>query len=259
MSNYKYLQWRGELYRKKNNRAGISFAKKFYANLNHQLENSYKAARTLNELIKDPVLKNHPWWKPYLRHHQLQIWINYLGGAKKALPYCIDTLAMLEDPIYDGFPQRHCVINDLVSVYIAMDPTGYHDEINQKITDELAIMPDDMICRACYLRDRLDMYKYGGTVTDINDVVERLLLVYASSEHFGKCQKDRLFVSASQVCLHRREIDQAKTFFSQVSTDYIDSPYRKANYQTTKSRLELALNKNNPSKTMALSPLSVDS
>lgn len=246
-----YCTWREKLYEKgieKNDSRVLAFLVKFRLMAKVRFADPTKAETLLNELMSDPLMKDYPWWKMLLRHFRLQIWISFMGHINRALTDSIDTLAVLEEPEYDKFPQQHCLINDIVSAYIEMDPVGYYGEIVNKIGDQLAVIPRDMGCRYCFLRDRLVMLKYGGDLDEAGRIVEELLLVYTSSpEYFTRDVKSRLFLNVSDVYLARGKVEKAVGYLEKVTPEKLATPFFKAKYHLVKGHLGLETGGSRPS------------
>ena len=150
--------------------------------------------------------------------------------------------------MFDGFPQRHCILNDLVSIYIGMDPIGYHDEIQQKITDELAVIPRDMHCRNCFLNCRLEMYRYGGDLEETGPIIKELLINYSSSSSVSKEAMSELYRSLSDIFRERGHLEKAESYLEKVSEKDLKRQLVQGKYSLSRGWLKLKRGKRNPPK-----------
>lgn len=238
-----YYSWRDELYHrglKKGDRRALRFLARYTEMVLTRFKDPRKTVRLADELLQDPLIDEYPWWRMLFRHYRLHSWIAFMGNLKKALPECVDALAVLDDPVYETFPQRHCLINDLVSIYMGMDPVGYYDEIMQKVKDELAVIPKDMGCRSCYLRDHLLMLRYGGDLKESEWIVDELTLEYTESpKKHAKEAKFRLYLNICEIFLARGRVDKAGSCLEKVQSDDLETPYRQAVYRLMKGYVDL--------------------
>ena len=251
MTKTDYFAWMDELLKKKKNPRVRLFLARYHSIMKSRHDNAHATYKELTELINSEFLADYPRWKVFLRHFQLQNLINNMGHVKRALPYGIENLIMLEDPVFDDFPQRHCVINDLLSCYYIMDPIGYFEILNQKIHEGLATIPEDMICRSCYLMDRLMMYRFRGNLVELNDHVQEILIAYSSkSEEYVDDSKYRLYLNVCDVYLDRGVPEKASSFFDQVCYEKLLHSYSKMHYHLIDGLLTLRASRGTPPKSI---------
>lgn len=246
----KYLNWMNELADQKSRPKVLLFMHGVFRLFKKMREGRCLDDQAIEKLINNPVVAGYPWWKPFLLHWQLWNWIVFKGCFKKALPRCIEILSMLEDPVFDGYPQRHYAVSDLVCIYIGMDPVGYREEILRKIDDELAVIPGDMWCRESFLSCLIEMYRFGGDLSEIGPVVDELLVRYSK---LGKTRDEsiaELYLDVSHVFLCRGRLQEAEEYFSQFPPNKLTRRIMKAQYWYIKGRLEMELADDEPPMTV---------
>ena len=246
----KNLNWMSGLANKMSSPKVLLFMLGFYRFLKKMREGRYPDDCVTEKLINSPVLADHPWWKPFLRHWQLWNWIIFKGCFKKALPRCIEILSMLEDPVFDGYPQRHYAVSDLLCVYIGMDPIGYREDILRKIDDELALIPTDRSCRESFLICRIEMYRYEGDLSEIGPIIDELLMQYSK---LGKTKGEsisELYLNVSHVFLSRGRPGEAEEYFNRVSRDMLTRQIMKAQYCYIKGQFEMEMANGEPQITV---------
>ena len=179
MSASKYYQWQDELLKKrKTDRRALLFLARYYRAIDPDKTRLTQGCKELESLLGNALLQEHPWWKPLILHWLFQLMVCHIGHVKSSLSRCMETLAELEDPVYKDFPQRHCIINDLINIYTDMDIVGYFPEIKRIIKDELDIIPKDMHCYICFMTSRLDLYRFEGDLVDAKELYNELHLLY---------------------------------------------------------------------------------
>ena len=239
MGSDKYQAWQNDLLDQIKKPKVLAFVAAFYYVLDNMNDDLSENEFILNKLTGDELLDKHPWWKPYLRHWQLQNRICYMGHVKESISLCVETLSSLEEPVHDGFPQRHCLINDLVGIYTDMDPIGYYDDILCKIDDELAVIPKDQHCRRCFLNCRLGMFKYGGDLAETGAIIDELLVEYSGPGEGTKSARNQLNLELSEMFLARGLLVEASEYLGKVSAEEFGKQFYRAKYYLAVSWLAL--------------------
>jgi len=90
-----------------------------------------------------------PWLIMLADHLYLTVLNGASGDYSVALPIVDRTVAMTRTPAGARFPQRICVGEDQIRIWVGIDPLGYAARIESGIATMEAELPEDSYCRSC--------------------------------------------------------------------------------------------------------------
>jgi hypothetical protein len=98
-----------------------------------------------------------PWWVLLFDHWRLHSTLHHKRDYRNVLDAAVRNVLEVRKPLYLGFPQRLWMYNDLVNIYLNLDPLGYIEEIDQTLTQaESELTPARDTSVYLLLESRLD-------------------------------------------------------------------------------------------------------
>ena len=85
---------------------------------------------------------NEPWWAMFYEHSRTAALIHFRRDYSNVLEMAVRAALEVRKPLYDQFPLRTSVFDDLIAAYLGIDPSGYAGEIRQAIASVEGILPD---------------------------------------------------------------------------------------------------------------------
>jgi hypothetical protein len=95
------------------------------------------------------VRLNEPWWVLLNDHWRLQTLLYFKRDYTAALDLVVRTAVEVRKPIYAQLPQRLCLHEDLINVYIGIDPHGYAPAIEKALEYMQTEVNPDLECHKC--------------------------------------------------------------------------------------------------------------
>jgi hypothetical protein len=96
------------------------------------------------------------WWVLLFDHWRVHGTLYYKRDYRNVLDLAVRNALEVSKPKYTGFPQRLWIYNDLINIYLNLDPRGYAEEIEQSLTDaEAEVTPERDASRYLLLASRL--------------------------------------------------------------------------------------------------------
>lgn len=93
---------------------------------------------------------NEPWWALFYEHWKLQALIFRHGDLKTAQDLAVKATIEARKPIYAQLPQRICLHEDLINVYVGIDPNGYAAAIENALAYMAQEITPDLSCTYCH-------------------------------------------------------------------------------------------------------------
>lgn len=103
------------------------------------LDEGRALARTLGE----------PWWDLFFQHWHLQFAIYYKGDYVRARDLAVRAVVEARRPVYTQLPQRICLHEDLIAIYVGTDPAGHAGLIRDAMAYMESEITPDLQCRLC--------------------------------------------------------------------------------------------------------------
>ena len=133
-----------------------------------------EAARAIAERVQEP-------WMVLLCDH---LYLTVLSGASAdfsiALPIVDRAVAMTRTPAGARFPQRICLGEDQIRIWVGIDPVGYAPRIEAGIAVMEAELPEDSYCRSCLLsvrtRQAFELGRWDETWRLLEETITKPLL-----------------------------------------------------------------------------------
>jgi hypothetical protein len=95
------------------------------------------------------VRLNEPWWVLVNDHWRLQTLISFKGDYTIALDLAVRAAVEVRKPIYAQLPQRLCLHEDLINVYMGIDPLGHAATIEKALVYMQSEISPDLECHKC--------------------------------------------------------------------------------------------------------------
>ncbi len=92
---------------------------------------------------------NEPWWKLTCAHWKLQALLFRKQDLTAALKLAVKATVEARKPIYEQFPQRLCLHEDLIKAYAGADPDGYAPVIKKAMVYMTEEVTPEMECWHC--------------------------------------------------------------------------------------------------------------
>jgi hypothetical protein len=90
-----------------------------------------------------------PWWVLLYDHWRIQTLMFQKQDYREAQTLAIHATVEVRQPRYANFPQRICLHEDLIAIYLGIDGSGYAEEIQQALDYMQDQMSPDLECRLC--------------------------------------------------------------------------------------------------------------
>ena len=97
---------------------------------------------------------HEPWLVLLADHLYLTVLNGASGDYSIALPIVERAVAMTHTPAGSSFPQRICVREDQIRIWVGVDPAGYAAGIEAGIAMMEAELPEESYCRSCLMAVR---------------------------------------------------------------------------------------------------------
>lgn len=122
-------------------------------------------------------------WKLFFQHWTLQTLIFRTRDFVQALPLAEKAVAEVQDTQFADFPQRICLHDDLINVYLGIDPNRYAQPIKAMLTPLQAEVSADSECRLCLQSLRVDLAIAQGQWPAAFEETGRLMNMASRSLH----------------------------------------------------------------------------
>ncbi|HZT80363.1 MAG TPA: hypothetical protein VFA26_09080 [Gemmataceae bacterium] len=74
-----------------------------------------------------------PWWSLFYAHWHVVALLHFKYDYRNVLDLAVRNALEARKPLYEGFPERVHIYDDLVSAYIGIDPDGYAEQITEAL------------------------------------------------------------------------------------------------------------------------------
>jgi hypothetical protein len=127
---------------------------------------------------------NEPWWDLCFQTNAGHVCVHFLRDFHQALDLTVATVLEARKPIYDGFPLRAQLYQDLLAVHFCTDPEGHAERIEEGFREiEPLLDGADLASRLHFL----NMHRWGAEqsrqVEEHHAAAQRVLALIA--EHPG--------------------------------------------------------------------------
>ncbi len=85
---------------------------------------------------------NEPWWAMYYDHSRTAALIHFRRDYSNVLELAVRAALEVRKPLFDQFPLRPSVFDDLIAAYLGIDPVGYAEEIRQAVASVEATLEE---------------------------------------------------------------------------------------------------------------------
>lgn len=123
------------------------------------------------------------WWVQMLNHWELQARFSFLADYNGTIELASKSAVEVRLPEYQGFPQRICLHEDLISAYVGQDPIGNRDLIEQALDYMESEVEPRVECYSCLHRLKLDFATTICTPQEALDVAHRTAYINQESSH----------------------------------------------------------------------------
>lgn len=117
------------------------------------------ALQLFREGVKLAQVIQHPYWYSCMMHWQLQTLIYAKDAYNEAYELAIEATVEVRKPAYAPYQYRICIHEDLIAIYLGIDPAGYADLIQQAIDYMQEQITGDLQCRYCLQNRRTTFHK----------------------------------------------------------------------------------------------------
>lgn len=134
-------------------------------------------SRRIGELLGEK------WWVQMLNHWELQARFNFLADYNGTIELASRSAVEVRLPEYQGFPQRICLHEDLISAYVGQDPIGNRDLIEQALDYMESGVDPRVECYSCLHNLKLDFATLTCAPEEALQVAQRAANVAEKSSH----------------------------------------------------------------------------
>ena len=188
-----------------------------------------EALRLYNEGRAEAERLRERWWVLFFDWLRLQIIIGEMDDYATGREIVVWAVDEARKPLYNRFPQRICLYEDLLRIRLGSDPLGYAGVIEEGIASMAQVVPERSPCRDCLqtLRTRLAVAlgrwdeARVGLLTSLNDDRSRYQMPPQSERHWVaqtfSAEKSRA-AELTQLCLvawHTQEYDDLRAWAAQ--------------------------------------------
>ena len=128
------------------------------------------------------------WWEMWLEHWRLQFLLTKARDPKSALPIAARCTLEVRKSLYDAFPQRVCLHEDLISAYAQTDPVGNADLIQSALDYMDKEIAPGAECRMCHAGLRAEFLRMNGKSEAIEAGLDYIALSERENVEFHRAQ-----------------------------------------------------------------------
>lgn len=129
-----------------------------------------------------------PWWELFLEHWRLQFLLIKARDPAAALPVAARCTLEVRKPLYDAFPQRVCLHEDLITAYAQIDPVGNAALIENALDYMDKEIAPGTECRMCHLGLRAEFLRMTGDSAAIDAGYKYVALAERENVDFHRAQ-----------------------------------------------------------------------
>lgn len=126
------------------------------------------------------------WWVQLVNHWELQFRIYNKRDLHNTLELAAKSTVETRKPHYADFPQRICLHEDLIRVYMKQDPIGHMDMVDQALDYMEQELHPKVECFLCFQQLKISQKIHQNDIKSANILAHRLL-DYARSDRFHLC------------------------------------------------------------------------
>jgi hypothetical protein len=147
-----------------------------------------------------------PWWVLLFDHWRLQSLIHDLGDLKAAQRLAMEATVEARKPIFRRFPQRICLHEDLIWIYLIMDGRGYAPQIHAALEYMETQIEPGIECESCLYSIEANVALLTKDFDAIEQTALRLLALTDSMEEWQRAHnRGRVFTQLAKVAHHRKD------------------------------------------------------
>jgi hypothetical protein len=121
------------------------------------------------------LMLGEPWWVLLFDHWRVHGLLHHKQDYRNVLDLAVRNVLEVRKPKYAGFPQKLWIDNDLVNIYLNLDPRGYADEIEQTLAQaEAELTPERDNARYLLLYSRLCAASCQDRLDDAHAIALRI-------------------------------------------------------------------------------------
>ncbi|MDQ2686905.1 MAG: hypothetical protein M3Y28_03455 [Armatimonadota bacterium] len=109
---------------------------------------------------------DEPWWMMFCDHWTLQTLLFRKRDFVRSLPLALSAVEKARAPVFDDFPQRLCLQEDLISALQGIDPLGHASRIAEALAAMEAEINPQSACYHCLLSLRTEHYRDTGRLAE---------------------------------------------------------------------------------------------
>ena len=110
-----------------------------------------------------------PWWMMFCDHWTLQTLLFRKRDFVQSLPLALNAVEQARAPVFDEFPQRICLQEDLISALQGTDPIGHAPRIAEALAAMEAEVSPQSACYHCLLGLRTEHLRDTGRLAEARD------------------------------------------------------------------------------------------
>ena len=116
------------------------------------------------------------WWKMLYQQMRLNELAYTFKDYAQVEEEAIAAIVEMRDPAYNAFPQKVCLQEKLLDVYLERDPVFYAEQINQGVDEMDRLLPSTMrSCHFCVASKRYEMARFTGDVPEAQEHAEKFM------------------------------------------------------------------------------------
>ncbi len=180
---------------------------------------------------------NEPWWAMFYEHSRTAALIHFRRDFSNVLEMAVRAALEVRKPLYDQFPLRPSVFDDLIAAYLGIDPVGYAEEIRQAVAAVEATLAEGPSGERYLLSARLRRLALElGQINEASAIADRELALADADPDKARARHFSVFVYDTRCEIaHRRgaweALDQAATAGEEVARrSAINWSYRRSCY-----------------------------
>jgi hypothetical protein len=142
------------------------------------------------------------WWVLYYERWHVHALLHFQRDYRHVLDLAVRNTLEARKPLYDNFPQRISIHEDLVSAYIGIDPDGYAEPIRAALDYLEAQAPPSLECRLHLLGLRREFALQRGRLDEAHEAARRSLAVIAERPRHSTAEHYAVFVYSGLCVVH---------------------------------------------------------
>lgn len=144
----------------------VELVQRVWAALQQTRSQPDKAMETFRQAHELANGMDEPWWMMFCEHWTLQTLLFRKRDFSQSLPLALNAVEKARAPIFQDFPQRICLQEDLISALQGIDPLGHAPRIAEALAAMEADVSPQSACYHCLLGLRTEHLRDTGRLAE---------------------------------------------------------------------------------------------